>query len=106
MDSIDQEEEAEQTCNDPPTTTPPSCPHHLRPVVNPVVITQAPLLAEVSCSSFSGEGNPPPGHGDNNGDDDDNDDVILSFLLKSGLSDTKTTASPSNPALVVAAVGQ
>ena len=106
MDSIDQEEEAEQTRGDPPMTTPPSCPHRLRPVVNPVVITQASLLAEVSCSSSAGEGNPPPEHGDNNGDDDDDDDVILLFLFKSGLSDAKTTASPSNTALVVAAVGQ
>jgi hypothetical protein len=105
MNPIDQEGEAEQTRDDPPTATPPSHPHCLRPVANPIVITQAPLLAEASHSSSLGEGNPPPRHGNNDGNDDD-DDVILSFLPKSGLSDPKTTASPPNPALVVAAVGQ
>src|SRR5882762_1414744 len=79
MDPIDQEGEAEQTHNDPPMATPPSRPRRLRLVANPVVVTQAPLLAEASRSS-SGERNPPRGHEDNDGDDDDDDDVILLFL--------------------------
>ena len=95
MDPIGWEEEVEPTRDNLPTVT--SCPHCLRSVANPVVITQTPLLAEASSCSSLGKGNPPCGYGDN----------VLSFLPKSGLSDrAKTMANPLNPAPVVTTVGQ